>query len=106
MKMIISALALSLLLFSACGTPEQEATVEDATSEGIIDLANATCPVMGLEVMDGQYIEWEGYRINFCCAGCDETFLTDPEMYMGILAEDPSVTADLSSFQLSTEPTP
>ncbi len=105
MRILTSALALTLLLITACGAPEQEAQTEEVTSEGVIDLGNATCPVMELEVMDGEYVDWEGYRIHFCCAGCDNTFLADPEKYMSILAEDPSVSVDLSSFMLSEDST-
>lgn len=105
MRILTSALALSLLLITACGVSEQEAQTEEVMSEGVIDLGNATCPVMELDVMDGQYIDWEGYRIHFCCAGCDDTFRADPEKYMSILAEDPSVSVDLSSFKISENST-
>ena len=105
MRILTSALALTLILISACGASEQEAQTEEVTSEGVIDLGNATCPVMELEVMDGEYVDWEGYRIHFCCAGCDNTFLADPEKYMSILAEDPSVSVDLSSFMLAEDST-
>ena len=105
MRILTSALALTLILISACGASEQEAQTEEVTSEGVIDLGNATCPVMELEVMDGEYVDWEGYRIHFCCAGCDNTFLADPEKYMSILAEDPSVSIDLSSFKLPEDST-
>ncbi len=98
MRIIVGTLALSLLLFSACGSKEEENRTEEVTSEDIIDIANETCPVMELEVMEGEYLDWEGYRIHFCCPGCDEEFLADPEKYMKILCEDPSVTVDLSEF--------
>ncbi|MCK5841790.1 MAG: hypothetical protein KAH31_06470 [Candidatus Sabulitectum sp.] len=99
MKMIIGVLALSMLLFAACGAPEQEiqAETEETIPEGIVDLANTTCPVMGDAVMDGEYLDWQGYRIHFCCAGCDADFLADPQQYMKVLCEDPSVTVDLSA---------
>jgi hypothetical protein len=72
--------------------------MEETTLQGIVDLENAICPVMGDEVMEGQYVDWQGYRVHFCCAGCDRTFLEDPEYYMGILAEDPSVSVDLPDY--------
>ncbi len=70
----------------------------EITSDELIDLANTLCPVMGGNVMDGQYIDWEGYRIHFCCAGCDAVFLADPEKYLLILAEEPAV-ADLLGIE-------
>ena len=98
MKLITGALAVFLLVVSACGAPEQEIQAEETLPEGIIDLANTTCPVMGNPVMDGEFVDWEGYRIHFCCAGCDQTFLDNPVEYMKVLSEDPEVTEDLSSF--------
>lgn len=74
---------------AASGNGEEE--VEESTPEGVIDLNNATCPVMNLEVMEGQYVDWEGYRVHFCCAGCDVQFLADPEKYLPVLAQDPAV---------------
>ncbi|MBD3278007.1 MAG: hypothetical protein GF388_06895 [Candidatus Aegiribacteria sp.] len=68
-------------------------TTDTAADEDIIDLENAVCPVMGNPVQEGVYLDWEGYRIHFCCAGCDRTFLSDPETYLDILSRD-SVVAD------------
>jgi len=69
--------------------------VEDIPA-GIIDLENTICPVMGLEVMDGQFVDWEGFRVHFCCTGCDETFLAAPEDFLPVLAEDAAVATRLS----------
>ncbi len=68
----------------------------DEVPEGIIDLKNTICPVMDLEVMDGQFVDWEGFRVHFCCAGCDQTFLAAPEDFLPVLAEDAAVAARLS----------
>jgi len=65
--------------------------IDTSIPEGIIDLNNTLCPVMGGDVMEGQYVDWEGYRVHFCCAGCDSRFLAEPEQYLPILAEDPAV---------------
>jgi len=63
----------------------------DSMPDGIIDLANETCPVMGGPVAEGQYVDWNGFRVHFCCAGCDSRFLADPERYVEILSHDPRV---------------
>jgi len=99
----IVALAATLMLIAGCGGVDQEAQLEETTLQGVADLENTTCPVMGDEVMEGQYVDWQGYRVHFCCAGCDRTFLEDPEYYMGILAEDPSVSVDLSSYSVTED---
>lgn len=83
---------------------EQVAQVEEVPEtdapDGIVDLENAVCPVMGNPVQEGVYMDWEGYRIHFCCPGCDQTFLSDPEKYLEILAEDPDVAEKLGSGDL------
>ncbi len=98
MKVLVLSSIIALLLITACGTPEEEAidVTRETLPEGIIDVGNETCPVMLDPVMDGEYIDWEGYRIHFCCAGCDDDFLADPQQYLPILRQDPSVTVDLS----------
>ena len=37
---------------------------------------------MGNEVDPDIYVDYQGRRIGFCCAGCDEQFLKDPEKYL------------------------
>lgn len=64
---------------------------EEADESGVIDLNNTLCPVMGLEVMEGQYVDWEGFRVHFCCGGCDALFLAEPEKYLPVLAEEAAV---------------
>ena len=43
---------------------------------------NEICPVMGNEVDPDVYVDYKGRRIGFCCPGCDEKFLADPEKYL------------------------
>ena len=81
-------------------TAEPAVTVEvtpDLLPDGIVDLDNANCPVMGGVVMEGVYVDWEGFRVHFCCAGCDDAFLSNPESYLEILAEEPAVAEILEA---------
>ena len=43
---------------------------------------NEICPVMGNEVDPDVFVDYKGRRIGFCCPGCDEKFLEDPEKYL------------------------
>ena len=43
---------------------------------------NQICPVMGNEVDPDLFVDYQGRRIGFCCPGCDERFLKDPEKYL------------------------
>ncbi len=40
------------------------------------------CPVMGGEIDKNEFTDYNGMRIYFCCGGCEETFLADPEKYL------------------------
>jgi hypothetical protein len=80
---------------SAAMDQQESAAAQDAVPEGIVDLENSVCPVMGNPVQEGVYTDWNGYRIHFCCAGCDQTFLSDPDKYIQILAQDPDVAEKL-----------
>lgn len=42
---------------------------------------------MGGKIDKSVYADYKGKRIYFCCAGCPETFLKDPEKYLALLAE-------------------
>lgn len=54
----------------------------------LVDLGNTACPVMGGEV-DGETVsEWNGMRVNHCCAGCSKRFLKDPETLLDDVSID------------------
>jgi len=40
------------------------------------------CPIMGGPIDKTAYVDYEGKRVYFCCAGCKSTFLKDPEKYV------------------------
>lgn len=45
------------------------------------------CPVMGGAINKKYFIEYEGEKVYFCCPGCEEAFLKEPEKYMGKLPQ-------------------
>jgi len=45
------------------------------------------CPVLGGNLDKNVYVDYQGYRIYFCCPGCDVEFKKDPEKYMKKLQE-------------------
>lgn len=58
------------------------AAVEDAVEN------QRLCPVMeGMPIDKSIYVDHEGKRVYFCCAGCPATFQADPENYMKHLQE-------------------
>ena len=47
-----------------------------------------TCPVMeGNPINKKYFVEYRGKKVYFCCAGCDEKFLADPEKYIAKLPQ-------------------
>ncbi len=39
------------------------------------------CPVMGGKIDKSVHVDYEGKRVYFCCSGCREAFLRNPEKY-------------------------
>lgn len=49
--------------------------------------AQTMCPVMDAPINKEYYVEYEGKKVYFCCPGCDEKFLEEPEKYLGKLPQ-------------------
>jgi YHS domain-containing protein len=47
----------------------------------------ALCPVLGGNVDNKVYVDYQGKRIYFCCKGCDAKFKEDPEKYLKKIQE-------------------
>lgn len=93
---VIRAAAVVVLIAAGCGGEEESVasgmdTVPPAAEIEV--LGNTVCPVMGADVVAGQYFDWEGYRIGICCPGCGGMFASDPQAYIPALIEDPGVSS-------------
>jgi YHS domain-containing protein len=50
---------------------------------------NAVCPVRGNKVdPKANKVEYKGKVYGFCCNGCDDKFINDPETYLKNLSND------------------
>ncbi|MCK5564892.1 MAG: efflux RND transporter periplasmic adaptor subunit [Planctomycetes bacterium] len=45
------------------------------------------CPVMGGAINKDIFVEYKGKKVYFCCPGCEDIFLKDPEKYMDKLPQ-------------------
>ena len=45
------------------------------------------CPVMGGDINKDIFIEYKGKKVYFCCKGCDDMFLKDPQKYIDKLPQ-------------------
>ena len=104
--LVVSSMALALLFVaSGCGK-EEEPTAQPTMSEQVMgqaeEMAGATeetviaaaaieqktCPVMeGNPINPNIFVEYEGKKVYFCCAGCPEKFKADPEKYLSKLPQ-------------------
>jgi YHS domain-containing protein len=50
--------------------------------------AQETCPVMGGKLTKESYADYQGQRVYFCCPGCEEPFMKDPDKYFEQAAKD------------------
>jgi len=44
--------------------------------------AQTHCPVEGGEIERDVYVDYQGYRVYFCCPGCDTEFLASPDEFL------------------------
>jgi YHS domain-containing protein len=50
-------------------------------------LEQTVCPVMEGPINKELFTEYKGKKVYFCCAGCEDTFLKDPEKYISKLPQ-------------------
>ncbi len=68
---------------------EHEAmTTADVTmSEVAAAMEQTTCPVMEGAINKDIFVEYQGKKVYFCCAGCEKIFKEDPEKYIAKLPQ-------------------
>lgn len=77
-------------LFAARGFGDAQHEVHAAHATELATPGNAgsgdskqtLCPVMGGEINPEVFIEYKGVKVYFCCWGCDDKFLAQPEKYI------------------------
>jgi len=77
MKKLIVFLLACMFIFSAVCFAEE------------IDMQPQTvCPVMGGKIDKDVYVDYEDYRVYFCCSSCKDEFLKEPAKYMKKIEDD------------------
>ena len=87
-KKILAGILLVLTGFFAAGFAIREAEAAPK--------AQTICPVLGDPIDKSLYVDYQGYRIYFCCKGCPDEFKKNPAKYMKILKES-GVTLEKSA---------
>lgn len=79
---VILAVVSALLLFVWMADAKGQVTAPDTAAA----VTNPMCPVLTDEAVDpGQFIDYEGRRVYFCCAKCKRMFERDPGAYLANL---------------------
>ncbi len=76
MKKILTAALIGMFLMPLA--VPQAVTAEETVEEGIVDVGNKMCPIMGGPVNGKDFVIFEGKKYNLCCPGCKAAFLADP----------------------------
>lgn len=92
--LMIAAIALTAVVFlSGCRESHNDhaghdhASMEEPAGDATA-IAQTTCPVMdGNPINKDIFVEYEGKKVYFCCAGCEDTFLADPQKYIAQLPQ-------------------
>ena len=71
---------------------ENEHEAMTAADETMSQVAAATeqtmCPIMdGNKINKDIFVEYQGKKVYFCCAGCEKVFKEDPEKYIAKLPQ-------------------
>ncbi len=90
--MFAGALLTAGLVFTLTGCNGEPApqVIRTPTDADVVDAIENQrhCPVMtGMEIDRSIYVDHEGKRVYFCCAGCIGAFEEEPEKYMEKLHE-------------------
>ena len=88
---ILALLLVAGISAVGCGK-EEEATVQPGAPVGPapaaeVQIAQTSCPVMGLPIDKDIYVDHKGRRVYFCCQMCVDKFKEDPETYLKKLDE-------------------
>jgi YHS domain-containing protein len=96
-KALVAAMTIvaSLIVFAGCEKePVAQKPVKETASAAEVSgtqdeaIVQTTCPVMeGNPIDKTLFVEYKGKKVYFCCIGCPEKFLADPEKYVAKLPQ-------------------
>jgi YHS domain-containing protein len=70
------------------GAPQTSTAQPAPAAEAAQTGMQTTCPVMeGNPINKAIFVEYKGQKVYFCCKGCPEQFLTNPEKYISKLPQ-------------------
>ncbi|MGE5295103.1 MAG: YHS domain-containing protein [Solirubrobacterales bacterium] len=68
--------------------PAQAQTAAGEPQAQTVAIEQTTCPVMeGNPINKNIFVEYKGKKVYFCCKGCPDQFLANPEKYVAKLPQ-------------------
>jgi YHS domain-containing protein len=80
--MILGALALSLMMVGPVLAQGKSVRAVGKVQSQDKGQPQTKCPVLAGNIDKNVYADYKGYRIYFCCKGCDEEFKKNPDKYL------------------------
>jgi YHS domain-containing protein len=106
----VFVLAMFLAVTAFAGETETKSTDTTAAKDKKVELKEQTnCPVMGGKINKKYYADVQGQRVYFCCPGCSEKLLNDPDKYFqeaaaqGVLFENIQTTCPVTGNELKSK---
>lgn len=97
MKVLLVAgfVFVGLTILNGCGKEKEPVAPNDTNmamttemGKEVAGTEQTMCPVMtGMKINEKYFVEYKGEKVYFCCPGCDEKFLADPEKYVANLPQ-------------------
>ena len=85
--LIISTLVLTIVSMAGCKKKSEPVDLIQAEKLVAEAIEQTTCPVMEGAIDKNLYTEYKGKKVYFCCPGCKEKFLKEPEKYIAKLPQ-------------------
>ena len=67
--------------------PSMMSPADAVPNETTEPVEQTKCPVMGGDINKEYFVEYQGKKVYFCCPGCEEPFLKEPEKYLDKLPQ-------------------
>ena len=58
------------------------ASAQEHPADAQVSKIQTECPIMGGKINKDIFVDYEGKRVYFCCAGCEESFKKDAPKYI------------------------
>ena len=62
-------------------------TPSETTAVVAVEIEQTMCPVMEAPIDKDIYVEFRGKKVYFCCDGCQQKFMEEPEKYLDKLPQ-------------------